>query len=318
MFVHAKVAVYFISEDFMSYVGHMIFGIIFIMPFMFSFLYSVRYRKIAIRLNAEKKPRDPEKGLDATVVHTVLIALLAIYLLYIFSQINYLAGGFFGRIASGYTYSYYARRGFYELMAVSVINLGIVMLVYGFIKRIDNKISVFTKVLLLLYNLSSMFLLASAFSKLLLYIDRYSLTHRRILSLWIMIVLAVVFIGISFRLFFEKFNVLKLAVIFVVLTYAVLNIVNVNSVIANYNVDRYLYRESNLQLESDESIDIGYLYNLGAAAKEPVKRLSEHAVDPDVKAAAQGALEAFEVKSDIKRDWQEFNLEDALKNHQKY
>ena len=68
-------------------------------------------------------------GSDATIVVTVLVMVNAVYILFCAIQFTYLFGGeAVIRSIPDYTYAEYARRGFSELIVVTVINLSILLI----------------------------------------------------------------------------------------------------------------------------------------------------------------------------------------------
>ena len=50
-------------------------------------------------------------------------SIALVYLVYLFSQLAYVSGGFLGLLPENYSFADYARRGFFEMCALSVINL---------------------------------------------------------------------------------------------------------------------------------------------------------------------------------------------------
>src|SRR5438445_12370266 len=67
--------------------------------------------------------------LSSTAGATTLIAIDALFLFFVGLQIAYLFGGIDTLNATGLTYSAYARRGFFELIAVAVLAGGLLFAV---------------------------------------------------------------------------------------------------------------------------------------------------------------------------------------------
>ena len=78
-------------------------------------------------------------GMDGIITLTVLLLFNIVYILFIAVQFKYF---FSGTLEDGFTYAEYARRGFFELLFVTLINLSITIAVitltktvYGLLKK---------------------------------------------------------------------------------------------------------------------------------------------------------------------------------------
>ncbi len=205
-------------------------------------------------------------------VSAAILPILGIYVIFFISQWKYYISGFTGVLPEGFVYSEYAREGFFQLCAVSVINLVIIALVSSFTKRNNKLNSVMTKVICILYALSSLVLISTAAAKLYMYIGIYGLTPMRVYAAWFEAVLAVIFVLVILKQLIPKLNaVISSAAVFVV-CFALLCVVNADGRIADYNVDRYL--DGSL-----ESVDTEILFELGESAVPALVRLEEATKD---------------------------------------
>ncbi len=206
---------------------------------------------------------------------TVSAATLPIFVLYVIffiSQWKYYISGFTGVLPEGFVYSEYAREGFFQLCMISVINLIIIALVSSFSKRNTKVRSAVTKVICILYALSSLVLIATAIAKLLMYIGIYGLTPLRVYAAWFEAVLAVIFLLIIIKQLVPKLNVVISSVAVLVVCFAVLCLGNVDGFIADYNVDRYL--DGSL-----DRVDIDILRDLGDSAVPALVKLEKATED---------------------------------------
>jgi len=75
-------------------------------------LFCMLYTKgVSLQHCAEEEPGvRNRKGVNCLTVNTVLAAVCAVYLVYLFSQLAYFSGGFAGILPEGYTLAEYARR----------------------------------------------------------------------------------------------------------------------------------------------------------------------------------------------------------------
>lgn len=120
-----------------------------------------------------------------------LVAFCVLYLLFFAVQAGYLFGAFFGHLPEGFTAAEYARRGFFELCAVAVLNFGLLLAVTALCKGRPESNPLLRGLTAALMAANLLFVLVGA-SKMGLYVTRFGFTEKRILSSWFMLVLAVV------------------------------------------------------------------------------------------------------------------------------
>ncbi|HYM53672.1 MAG TPA: DUF4173 domain-containing protein, partial [Candidatus Dormibacteraeota bacterium] len=106
---------------------------------------------------------------------TVLVAIDLLFAGFVILQATYLFGGGDTRAATGLTYAEYARRGFFELLAVAFVVGGLVLALEGFVIRRPRPYLAATIGLVVL----TLVVLASAFLRLRLYQDAYGWTELR-------------------------------------------------------------------------------------------------------------------------------------------
>ena len=155
-----------------------------------------------------------------------VILLCAVYGVFAYVQFQYFFGG---KLPATLTYSAYAREGFGQLIAVSLINFTVVGLTV--LKTGPTRGS---RVLCLVLIALTGLLLYSAFLRLKLYIDTYGLTMMRILPLWLMGYLGVLAVLTGIRLFTEKLRLVAVAGAIGVVWYVALNVPNWAAIIAGY------------------------------------------------------------------------------------
>ena len=126
-------------------------------------------------------------------VGTAVVAVCAAYLAFIGLQSTYLFSAFAGMRPENFTYAEYARRGFFELCQISLLNIAVLLGANSFSKtaRKDNKVLRWLNVLM---SVLTLFLIATAASKMLLYISAYGFTIKRILTSVFMLWMAIVFV----------------------------------------------------------------------------------------------------------------------------
>ncbi len=127
-------------------------------------------------------------------VATVLISVDLLFLVFVGIQFAYLFGGRANITVEGYTYAEYARRGFFELVAVSVLTLGLILGLRWLTRReTPRQARIFNGLSSLMVGLV-LVILASAFQRLRLYEAAYGYTQLRLYSHVFMVWLAVAFV----------------------------------------------------------------------------------------------------------------------------
>ena len=116
-----------------------------------------------------------------------------LYLLFIASQISYYHSAFSGQLPADMTFAEFARRGFFELCAVAVINLVLLLVMNLLTKRSSEKRPVVLTFYSAFFCVVTLFIIIAALAKMVLYIDAYGLTQNRVIASWFMLLLALVF-----------------------------------------------------------------------------------------------------------------------------
>lgn len=157
----------------------------------------------------------------------VIGMLLVAYALFTYVQFGYLFGG---TLPIDLTYSQYAREGFGQFLAVTLINFTVLGL--SLAKSEPRRaIRVFQALLIA----ASLIVLASAGWRMLLYVGAYGLTIRRVLPLWLMAYF-VFLAGVgAVRVFRERTPFLRIGAFALVYWYAAFLCFDWNNLIHAYN-----------------------------------------------------------------------------------
>ena len=177
----------------------------------------------------------PNLGLYAGVTPICLL-----YLLYVCTQTSYFLSAFAGKLPDDMIYAEYARRGFFELCAIAVINLIVLLVMNGCAAKGGSKErpKALTFYVTLLCGFT-LFIIATAIAKMVLYIDAYGLTRLRLYTAWFMVLLSVVFIVLIVRQFMGQFPTAGVLTAVFIGMFAVLCFSRPDALIANYNIMRY-------------------------------------------------------------------------------
>ena len=237
-----------------------IFMVCFMLVTMFFASYSfiaMLNRRVLREECADKRRQEPVLAITVTSV------LAFVYLIFCGIQIVYLFLRKSG-LPEGQSYASYARQGFFQLLAVCVINLVIVLVCLSLFRE-----SRVLKGILAVISLCTCCMVASSAYRMLLYIDAYRLTFLRVLVLWALAVIAVVLVGILCSIFRPHFPLFRYIMVVVTVFYIVLAYAKPDYWIARYNME-YVNRETGMELTEEQRAefygDFLYLSELSADA----------------------------------------------------
>lgn len=214
--------------------------------------------------------------LAVATVYTLLGLICCLYVVFIGSQLPYFFSAFAGQRPEGWQiYSEYARSGFFELCQIAAINLSLLTLANLLCKKTQGENRVL-KILNGLLSLLTLLLIATAFSKMALYIGVYGLSMRRLLPCLFMVFLAVVCGGVI-ALQKRQFSIVRLSIFLGALMLCALCLLNPDGFVARYNADRYLSGTLN-------SFDVEILYRSGPAGVDPALKVYAQTKDEGLKA----------------------------------
>lgn len=239
--------------------------------------------------------RERRAALPAALVYAAATPMLIVYLVFFATQFAYFTSAFASLLPSGVdNYAEFARRGFFELCAVSVINAVVMLCVSSFAKRNGGEKPLGARIYCVVYAVASLCFTGIAISKMLLYIAKFGLTRLRVYTTVFIVMLAVLFVLAVIRQLVRSFPFMKCAVVTVSLFSLLFAFGRFDGFIADYNVSAYL--DSRL-----ESIDTDALAELSCDAYPAVRRLADEAADPVVAKNATAVRKAFELKAKTRR-----------------
>jgi len=177
--------------------------------------------------------------LHAATIYITLGAVCGLYLVFILSQTPYFFSAFTGKRPEGWLiYAEYARQGFFELCGIGAINL-VILTVGNLTCKVRRMQSLALRVFNITLAVITLVLIATAFSKMSLYISVYGLTMRRLLPCVLMVFMAVVFIALI-ALQKRSFSIVRFALATGAIMLCMLSLSNPDAIVVRYNADRYL------------------------------------------------------------------------------
>jgi hypothetical protein len=217
--------------------------------------------------------------IGATELATVLTAVVALFTVFVGLQAAYLFGGLDTLQAAGLTYADYARRGFFELVAVAVLAGGLIVAA----ERLASERSRWLLSAAIGLAALTGVVLASAALRLRLYQDAYGWTELRLYVLATIVVLGVGLVALIGALAWDRVRWIGHVLLVTGLVIgAALNVIGPVRFITEQNVARVLQPEL-VPPTGSSGLDAWYLVALGDDAVPSLLRVLP-ALDPDERA----------------------------------
>jgi hypothetical protein len=202
--------------------------------------------------------RPMRRWLGTTEAITVLAVLDLLFAAFVAVQATYLFGGRDTLQASGLTYAEYARRGFFELLAVAMAVGGLVL---GFEAFVGRRSRGYLVAIVGLIGLT-LVVLASAFLRLRLYQEAYGWTELRFYVMAAIIWLAIGAVAAAIAVLLDAARWLPhFLVVLSVVFGLVFNVIGPVRFIAEQNIARLA--NGSLPADAHEGVDLLYLSTLG-------------------------------------------------------
>lgn len=260
----------------------------------------ILYTRTVALVHGVHEPSDrtrQRKGLHLLTMNTALFAVCAVYVVYLLSQLAYFVGGFSGILPEGYSLAEYARRGFFEMAWLCVINLSVMILGIGLTEKTRGNTPLSTRTACLFIGLATLFFVFAAGAKMVLYIGAYGMTRLRVLTMVIMVFLGLTTAIVSIWLFLPKLPYMKVVLITALIMGAAVLWADINTVVAKYNVEAYLSGTL-------DTVDVDHLSGLGSGAVPYLDRLATEAQDSFVREHAENVLRGWWISNaDDLRAW---------------
>lgn len=280
------------------------FSVVILFFMLFSYFYGLIHsdEEIAITNDVLEVHTSEKKGLDFIIVATITTLLCFIYLIFFLSQSVYFVSAFGGVLPEGFDFaSEYARRGFFETLPLAGFNL-IVICILGrgtdFLGSLKKKY--YAKGIICFITAFTLFMIVCALAKMVMYMQRFGLTMKRVQVAWFLCVIVITVIFVFIKLFVEKFTFIRNLFIAFTVMYLGFNYANVDYIVSSYNVR--LYR-------TGVTDDLSGCYDLGPAAMIPISKMIEEdkglLQDDEIYNLVQG----FKREANIDR-WQWWNVTD--------
>lgn len=175
--------------------------------------------------------------IDVVIGSTFLSLINFLFLFFCIIQTAFLFTGGYMSLPDGIVYSAYAREGFFQLLFVTVINFGVIII---FLKLFPDCVkSKLLKSLIIMLCAFTGILIASSFYRMFLYIDAYGFTDIRMMVITFLSMEAVL-IAVTLRhLYKPDVDFLKRYIYIAVVFYVLVNITSSAYVVGRLNLNRF-------------------------------------------------------------------------------
>ena len=243
-------------------------------------------------------------------VNTVLTVLNIVYLLFTIVQFTYL----FTKLGvdGDFNYAEYARRGFFQLMIVTIINFAIILLTNANKRETSKVVNIYTKIMNLFLIIFTAIMICSSFLRMYLYEQEFGYTFLRLMVFFILVTELILIVPTIAYVFTKKVKLLKSYVVIIAIMYALINFANVDKTIARKNVDKFIADSKLSVIKERSKTDFNYLKKLSIDAIPDIIRLYDNTDDESLKARIKTYLnnEYYKkVEGKEESNFQEFNYQ---------
>lgn len=275
---------------------------------MVIFIVSLGLASYMISISEDKKVekveeiKETNKVFDPVILTTILFLINAVYLLFTTVQFSYLFGSIHLALPPNFTYADYARRGFFELNIVTLINLGIVLLSINLTKDGGIIIKRTMRILHSILILCTFVMLVSAFFRMSMYEAVYGYTYLRILTHAFIVFIFVLLIIALFKIWRNNISLLKAYIVITIIAYILVNYINIDQIIVQNNIQRY-YKIG--------QIDVDCLTNLSYDATPYLLTLTKETNSNNIHNKIVENLKYKKEELLKNTSWQSFNISES-------
>jgi len=264
--------------------------------YLFGLLYYVKDADIKRAEPCEPKTRNG----DLIILNIIFISILIIYTVFVIIQFRYLFASA-GNLPYGLTFESYARRGFFELMFLTAVNIAFILIMVWLTKKQDRSGAKLTKALCIYLCAVTGILLVSSFYRMWLHGSDDGLTRMRFLVFGFLIFKTIGLTATFVYVIKPKFNIIAVYCAVALTYYILLNLVPMDVVVARSQIDRYFNTGRGgidyvLTLSPDAGTQISRL--LESENAETRSRVSEHILQENERLQAQSGWRQWNLSID--------------------
>ena len=239
----------------------------------------------------EKDEKTEKK--ESYTIRMMITVLNLVYLVFCFTQIKVLF------TEQNIKYSEFARKGFFQLMIVSLINIVMILKANAKNLKETNKQRKYKKAMCIAMVIFTLVIIISAFARMSLYQQNYGYTRLRVLVDCALITEIILLIPTLVYILKNNINLIKTYFVIIVTMYCIVNFINIDKIIVKNNIERY---------KETGYIDLDYLIDMNNAdIVEQLLELKDTEFKYSEKYYAQSNMDENIVKEQIQRKQRELN-----------
>lgn len=275
-----------------------VFVTVFVAALMYGYKVWMAGQESHLPIEAEVLSPRKMEVIPALVSGTVLVLLNFLYIVFAYIQIKFLFLGGQVTTIEGYNYAEYARSGFFELVALSVLNTIGILVINRFTKG-----HLFNHISLTVTATCTFIMMASSWYKMYLYESAYGYTQLRLYVYMILAFMCVFMALITLGIWQRHLPVVEWAILVGLVYFLIIAYVNVDAIIVDNNVARY-----------EETGDIDMYYLLNDLSKDGTPKVIEFVESNMEVLASQGLRTRYQdmlswyTDANIERKFFEYNL----------
>ena len=261
------------------------------------YLFGIMYNIFAARRRAFAAGSAAPTG-DCVILSVVLTSVLFVYTLFVIIQFRYLFAPPYN-LPYGLCFVTYARRGFFELLFLTAVNIAFILATVWLTKAQEGRGARLIKFLCMYLCAVTVVLLVSSFYRMWLYSSDDGLTRMRTLVFGF---LFFEMIGLLFTFAYimkPKFNILLVYGLIALSYFMVLNLVPIDRVIARDQINRYFATGHG---------GIRYAMSLSRDAAPEIARLRESA-SPQTREVVHNYFAVLGAQDGV--GWRQWNLAES-------
>jgi len=245
---------------------------VFLMPTCFVFYTLLLYLLFGALSKENVSPcLHTGKQHSAVIAITMFVMVDFVYVIFCGIQILYL---FLGALAVNGDYASYARKGFFELLFVALINFILVLFCNKHFTKNRG-----LQIMMTITCICTYIMIVSSAYRMILYVDAYHLTFLRLFVLWFLVVLAFFMAGSLISIYKQEFHTFRYCLFVLSCFYTLLALSSADSRIGTYNVNQFVTEQLDTSGETFQAYLGNYLpdrYKYTTAYADCLLNLREH------------------------------------------
>ena len=230
---------------------------------------------------------------ESYTIRMMITVLNLVYLVFCFTQIKVLF------TEQNIKYSEFARKGFFQLMIVSLINIVMILKANNKNLKETEKQEKYKKTMCIVMVIFTLIIIISASARMTLYQQNYGYTRLRILVDYTLITEIILLIPTIIYILKNKIDLIKTYFVIIITMYCLVNFINIDKIIMKNNFNRY---------KETGYIDLNYLMEMNNSDLiEQLLELKDTEFKYSEKAYSQSDTDKQEIQEQIGKQQRELN-----------